>query len=283
MTVPETEERDGVEMEPLTIRVRSLLPGEAYNALRRALMPFYRGFYILLYRGNRFTCPCCGKSCRRFIPRKRALRRFNYGRCPHCFSYGRHRLIWLFLGERTPIFSDRMKVLHIAPEPFMLEAFGAMPNLDYVSADLSNPGAKVRMDITAIPFDDDTFDAVLCVHVFEHIEDDRRAMREIYRVLKPGGWAVLQSPIERDATLEDPRMTSARERRKAFGQWDHVRSYGRDYFDRLREAGFEVAEEPYASGLPPAKVEEYGLGEKDAVHFCVKPPPRGGTAEGRRR
>jgi SAM-dependent methyltransferase len=265
-------------LDSLVAFLRSLLPRKAYSFLQRALMPAYRAYFVVLYYGNRFLCPCCGKRCRRFIPRNRSLRAFNYGRCPHCFLYGRHRLLWLFLRDHTGLFSDSLKVLHVAPEPFFARAFSAPPHLDYVSLDLEKP-VMLRMDVTELGFGDETFNTIICVHVLEQIVDDRKAMRELFTVLKPDGWAILQSPIEREFTYEDTSVTSPSDRKKAFGQWDYGRSYGRDYFDCLEDAGFEVREYPYAAEIPPQQLREFGLPSEAMIHLCAKPGSTGPSNE----
>src|SRR5690606_37351978 len=116
------------------------------------------------------------------------------------------RLMWLYLKEKTNFFTDRLKVLHIAPEHCFIDRFEKMKNLDYITADIESPLAKVKMDIHDIPFEENTFDVVFCNHVMEHVDSDLRAMQEIYRVMKPGGWAIIQSPIDLslEKTFEDP-------------------------------------------------------------------------------
>jgi len=163
-------------------------------------------------------------------------------RCPSCGSLERQRLIALYLERRTSFFTDPLKVLHFAPEPAFHEKFKSLSNLDYISADLISSRAMVKVDITDIPYEEHSFDVILCSHVLEHVQDDRKAMQELYRVLKPGGWALLQIPIQssREKTYEDPSIVTPEERLKHFGQKDHVRIYGEDYKDRLASAGFTV-------------------------------------------
>lgn len=146
-----------------------------------------------------------------------------------------------------------------------------MSNIDYISADLSLPLAMVRMDITDIPYTDNYFDAILCSYVLEHIEDDRKAMEEILRVLKPDGWAILQVPLDRNRkqTFEDPNVVSPQERERLFLQHDHVRLYGLDYKDRLEEAGFKVKVDSYLKQLEKDTVCQYGL-NRENIYFCTK-------------
>jgi len=219
--------------------------------------------------GARF-CPCCGGRFPSFIPGGVNLR--PGARCPRCHSLERHRLIWLYLSRRTELSGGNLKLLHFAPETCIGNAVRKLPGLQYVSADLCSPLAMVKMDITDIRFPEDTFDVILCNHVLEHIPDDRKAMSEMYRVLKPGGWAILQVPIDlsRERTFEDPGVTSPADRERLFGQADHVRWYGRDYPERLRRAGFDVLVDRFAAELDEEEVERYGIVRED-IHFCRKP------------
>lgn len=188
----------------------------------------------LLFRGRRRYCPLCESWTRRFL---------EDARCPVCRSRPRHRLTWLYLKQRTTFFDARAKrLLHFAPEMSLMAAFGRLPDLDYLSADLASPHAMVRMDITAIDAPDASFDAIYCSHVLEHVADDRKAMREMFRVLKPGGWALIMVPISpAGPTLEDPAVTDPAERERLYLQSDHVRLYGFDIRERLAEAGFEAS------------------------------------------
>ncbi len=161
--------------------------------------------------------------------------------CPDCGSVERHRLVWLFFKHKTNLF-DRSpkKMLHIAPEKALDENLRKTPALDYLTADLTDPRAMVRMDITDIPYPDNLFDVIYCSHVLEHVPDDRKAIRHLNRVLKPTGWAVFVVPIKVEKTIEDTSITDPADRRRLFGQHDHVRRYGPDFADRLAEAGFDV-------------------------------------------
>jgi SAM-dependent methyltransferase len=201
-----------------------------------ALMPKLKR---LLPFGHKLRCPICESYHRRFrpfglVPRPNA-------QCPGCGSLERHRLVWEFFRRETDLFDGRRKhMLHVAPEECLSARLRTLPDLDYLTADLINPAAMVAMDVTDIQFADHTFDVIYCSHVLEHVPEDRKAMREFFRVLKPDGWVVLMVPIEADATFEDPTVTDPKERERVFGQADHVRLYGPDFADRLREAGFAV-------------------------------------------
>jgi SAM-dependent methyltransferase len=210
-----------------------------------------------LYAGDRVECPCCGGSFRAF----RRRRRRPDALCPRCQALERHRLLWLYLRDRTTLFSEPLDVLHVAPEPVFESRLRALDNLSaYVAGDLYPKGRQVRIDLTAIDRPDDSFDMVLCNHVLEEVPDDRRAMREIARVLRPGGRFITQTPFDpsRERTLEGQVM-SALARRRTYGAAVNVRLYGRDLADRLSEAGLEVSHERYLEQLPEAVVERHAL------------------------
>jgi len=223
-------------------------------------------------RGKSKQCPICKTGLKKFLPYGRRPAR-DQALCPKCLSLERHRLIWLFLERETSFFTSEVKFLHVAPEICFIKPFSQLKKLDYITADLNSPWAKVKMDIHEIPFEDNTFDAIMCNHVLEHVRNDRQAMQELYRVLKPGGWAILQIPFFYplpDQTIEDDRITSPKEREKVFGQRDHVRLYGKDYRDRLSSAGFQVKSMVYAKSLPDDVVLKYGLPVKEELFYCVK-------------
>ncbi|MGH2944653.1 MAG: methyltransferase domain-containing protein, partial [Solirubrobacteraceae bacterium] len=217
-------------------------------------------------------CPLCGATARRFEPFGGGNVVRPNARCPRCDSLERHRLIWLYLRDETDLFggSEPKRMLHVAPEPVLRERLAGEPLVDYLSADLEPGVADVRMDITAIDFPADSFDVIYCSHVLEHVPDDARAMRELCRVLRPTGWAILQVPILLERTDEDPSITDPEERLQRFAQRDHVRAYGPDYADRLRAAGFAVRLDRYAERLGTEQARRHGLLTQDVVHFCTK-------------
>lgn len=214
----------------------------------------------VFYIGNKKQCPVCHRKFRKLLPYGRIVKRKN-ALCPNCLSLERHRLIWLFLERDTDFFTAELKVLHVAPEYCFIKRFKALPNLDYTTGDLESPLADVKMDILDIPFKDNTFDVVICNHTLEHVQDDLKGMREFHRVLKPGGWGILNSPIneKRETTYEDPSITDPAEREKHFGQRDHVREYGLDYTIRLAEAGFITNTQDVIAKLSHEEVDRFAL------------------------
>lgn len=225
----------------------------------------------LYLKGNNYTDPIDGKSYRKFLPYGYGTQREN-ALAPGTLSLERHRLLWLYLQNETDFFSTEKKVLHIAPEQCFLTLFRNQKNLDYTTADLYSPLADVKADICDLPFEKNMFDIVFCNHVLEHIIDDKKAMSELYRVLKPGGMGVFQIPqdLSLETTYEDFSITSKEERKKHFGQYDHVRIYGRDYFNKLRSVGFKVNEVDYSKTIAPELVKKYCLTKGEILPVCTK-------------
>ena len=192
-------------------------------------------------------------------------------KCPVCGSLERHRLICLYLTQKTDLFNGQdKKMLEVAPEYQLSRLFQKADYIDYHSADLFAPNVKVKMDITDIQYPDNAFDVIYCSHVLEHVPDDRKAMREFHRVLKPGGWAILQVPINDVSTFEDPTGLNPESRVRLFGQHDHVRRYGLDYKDRLVDAGFSVTIDEFVRELDVPKVSKFGLMRCEDVYLCRK-------------
>ena len=224
-------------------------------------------------RGDKFTDPIDGRSFRKFLPYGYVKQREN-ALSPSTLSLERHRLMWLFLRDNTTFFTatKKLKVLHIAPEQCFLDIFRKQQNLNYITSDLESPIADVKADICDLPFKENEFDIVFCNHVLEHISNDTKAMQELYRVLKPGGFGIFQIPqdLSKAITFEDNTITDRKERAKLFGQYDHVRVYGRDYFDKLRSIGFKVDEVDYTKKITLEKIEKYCLMKNEILPVCYK-------------
>ena len=227
-------------------------------------------FYL---KGDTYTDPIDGNSFRKFLPYGYSKQRKN-ALSPSTLSLERHRLMWLFLKNETSFFtsSKKIKTLHIAPEQCFLKTFKKQKNLDYITSDLESPIADVKADICNLPFKDDSFDVVFCNHVLEHIPDDKKAMQELFRVLKKGGFGVFQIPqdMSRENTFEDASITDKEERTKIFGQYDHVRVYGRDYFNKLRSVGFKVEEVDYTQRITPEELDRFCLMKNEILPVCYK-------------
>lgn len=224
-------------------------------------------------KGDKFTDPIDGKSFRKFLPYGYGKQRKN-ALSPSTLSLERHRLMWLFLKTETDFFTSKKKkkVLHIAPEQCFLDIFRKQNNLDYITSDIESPIADIKADICNLPFKDNSFDVIFCNHVLEHISNDTKAMQELYRVLKQGGMGIFQIPQDtsREKTFEDNSITDKKERTKIFGQYDHVRVYGRDYFEKLRSIGFDVEEVDFTKKIAPEKLERFCLMKGEILPVCYK-------------
>ena len=245
-----------------------------------------RPFIAFYLKGKNYTDPIDGKSFRKFLPYGYGTQRPNV-LSPGTLSLERHRLLWLYLRDETDFLrpepesgsrkilrsntNPRLKVLHMAPEQCFLKRFKKLGH-DYTTADLYSPIADVKADITALPFEDNSFDIIFCNHVLEHIPDDTKAMQELYRVMKKGGMGIFQIPqdLNREVTFEDDSITDPKERAKIFGQYDHVRVYGRDYFDKLRLVGFTVEEVDYTQQISPELVDQYRLMKGEILPVVYK-------------
>lgn len=221
--------------------------------------------YRALNFGLRRFCPSCGSYVRRFLPFGEVPR--PEARCPVCGALERHRAVSLFFRRHAALLHAR-RILHVAPEP-QISRLLRQRDADYLSIDLDDGSAMVRMDVTSLDLPDASFDAIYCSHVLEHVPRDRRALDEFRRVLRVGGWAVIQVPIKGPVTFEPP-VDDPEERRRLFGQSDHVRVYGHDFEQRLRAAGFAVEVDRPAALLPVRDVRRLGLSRGDAIHLCRK-------------
>jgi hypothetical protein len=235
--------------------------------------------YRLLFGKKNVHCPCCERGFSTFLPYGTILRANST--CPNCKSIERHRLLLLFLKNKTNLFDATLaqKMLHIAPEKANEAIFRKLKHIQYTAGDKFTDGydaayakGTINMDITNINFPDNSFDVIICSHVLEHIPDDRLAMRELYRVLKPNGFAILQVPLDkyRAETYEDWSITTPEARLAAFGQYDHVRWYGRDYAVRLQESGFQVDVNEYAKTFSPNEAFKFGIDTTEDIYFCKK-------------
>lgn len=260
------------------MKLAALVPRPLEPVLRRG----WRVVKHIPNLGAARYCPVCRMPARRF-------EEFGFvarpdARCLYCGALERHRLVWLYLHRMTDLFDGRAKkVLHVAPEAAFRDRLHSLLGDGYLSADLDNPEAMLKMDITDIHFPDESFDVIYCSHVLEHVPDDRRALREFHRVLKADGWAVLLVPIRGERTLEDSSVTDPDDRLRLFGQADHVRQYGVDYVERLEEAGFHVSMRTPDQFLDAATIERMGITEAAGEIFhCTKRPPEAQEPEASR-
>lgn len=249
----------------------------ALNTIPRPLLQRIAGWAVpvvgLLYKGRGVQCPVCGAKYRRFLPYGYVQSRDN-ALCPSCLSLERHRLLWLYLTRETNLLTASPRTLHIAPEVCIMRHlkphFATHPG-QYITADLESPLADLHFDVQQIPLADNSIDVVLCNHILEHVTDDRQALRELHRILRPGGWGIVLSPVEQDyeQTYEDDTITDTAERTRIFGQYDHRRIYGADYTDRLRSVGFTAADIDYTASLTDHERTLYAL-PADHIYVVYK-------------
>jgi len=230
-----------------------------------------RPILAFFLRGKKYTDPIDGNSYRKFLPYGYEKVRENV-LAPGTLSLERHRLCWLYLQNETDLFTQPQKLLHFAPEQAFLKRFRKIKHLEYTTTDLNSPIADVKADICNLPFDDNSYNFIICNHVLEHIPDDMKAMKELYRVLAPGGTAILQVPYDRDrnTTFEDDSITDPKERARIFGQYDHVRVYGMDYFEKLKATGFIVEALDYTSSFTEEQIDRYRLAKGELLPVCKK-------------
>jgi SAM-dependent methyltransferase len=243
--------------------LKAALPGRLKIALRR----WFLRVSSILNTGSSVSCPCCGSSFRKFA-------RFHgiNDQCPSCGSLMRQRVVTLYLRDVLRVPERGGDILHVGPASSVRGWLVSFPDVRYVSVDLSSPLADVKADITDLPFPDASHDLIVCLHVLEHVPEDRKAISELFRVLRPGGKAIIQvppSPFEE--TLEDPTVTDPAERERRYGQYDHVRLCGADYLQRLEEPGFQVTREDYAARLNLATRSLYEIHAGEPFYVCVKP------------
>ncbi|MAO32561.1 MAG: SAM-dependent methyltransferase [Crocinitomicaceae bacterium] len=227
----------------------------------------------ILYRGNKVKCPVCGNTFSKFLSYGSDVAHRKNVLCPHDLTLERHRLMWLFLQSKTNFFtSDKLDLLHIAPEQCFLPLFKKQKNLNYLTGDLESPIADIHFDLHDIPLEENRFDVVFCNHVMEHVQDPIQCMSELYRVMKPNGWAIMQVPQdhERENTYEDASITSPEEREKHFWQKDHLRLFGKDYPNWLEKAGFEVEQFPVTDLFNSDEIDQYCLQKSEILYLAKK-------------
>jgi len=227
----------------------------------------------LLYKGNNVECPVCERSFSKFLSYGSDIAHRENVLCPYDLTLERHRLMWLYLRDHSNFFTaESINVLHIAPEQCFHGKFKAQKNLSYVTGDLISPLADLHFDLHSIPLEENSFDVIFCNHVLEHVDDALQCMRELYRVMKPGGWGIMQVPQDftRDTTYEDASITSPEDREKHFWQKDHVRLFGNDYPLWLEKAGFTVEKFDKESKYDAKMIERFRLQKQEILYIVHK-------------
>ena len=244
----------------------------ALNHIPRSWLQRMAGWMVplmgILYVGRGRRCPICGSQYRKFMPYGYVTSRED-ALCPRCLALERHRMIWLWITRYTTLLQEHPRLLHVAPEVSLMRHFRRLYGTsgNYITADLESPLADMHFDIQHIPLEDSSVDVVICNHLLEHVADDRLALREIHRVLRPGGWGIMLVPEDRSraTTFEDDSITDPKRRTELFGQYDHRRVYGRDYDRRLEDAGFSVKRHSVAELFSEQERKIYATGNDDLV------------------
>lgn len=235
---------------------------------------FKKQLSIEALKGDVVHCPICDTGFKVFLPFEPGLR--PHARCPKCNSLERNRLIWLYLQFKTGFFQHPWKLLHIAPNQALFNKFRNQSGLTYNPIDLETatyPASGVKaMNATNLAYRDDKFDFIICSHVLEHVKDDATAISELKRVLKAGGTGILLVPLDetRDESFEDATIKDPEERKRFFGQSDHVRIYGRDFPERLKNTGLSVNPVNFASEFSQKERFEYGLLSDETLWIISK-------------
>lgn len=227
----------------------------------------------LLYKGNNVHCPVCEKSFSKFLSYGSRVAHRDNVLCPYDLTLERHRLMWLYLKDHSNFFTGQnLDVLHIAPEQCFHKRFKKQSNINYLTGDIISPIADLHFDLHKIPLEENRFDVVFCNHVLEHVDDAMQCMKELYRVMKNGGWGIMQVPqdLSRDKTYEDPSIIAPEEREKHFWQKDHLRLFGKDYPDLLRSAGFAVKEFDKESNYDQNLQQYYRLAKTEILYIVSK-------------
>lgn len=237
--------------------------------MQKSLQTIARWVRSIPYRGSGRVCTICNATAASFLPFGTPQR--EEAQCWRCHSLERHRFMWHYIAnEMTSNTNLGQSFLHIAPEACISQRLRDAIGAGYLTADLFASNVDVQMDITNIQLAENSFDSIYCSHVLEHVEDDHKAMTELFRVLKPGGTALLAVPISRQETYEDPTIVLPEERLKAFGQIDHLRVYGLDFEDRVASAGFQVTRVTPETYLTPLDRETFGITEHAGDIFLAK-------------
>ena len=237
----------------------------------------YNKITSIYYIGNKYYCNCCGKSFRKFKSKGTVLVRRKNAECPYCGSLERTRTLLLYLKKETNIFyTERsgLKILHFAPENCLLPILKKTKNIELITADINPNYADYEIDITNIPFADNSFDYIICSHVLGHVADEKKAIEEMKRILKPGGTALIMTIIDNNnyETLENTAIDTTSKRLKYYSEPDLLRLHGLDFKERLQNGGFDVTTIDYRLKMKPEICTKYALGDgkRELIFKCTK-------------
>lgn len=264
---------DSVIFDAIMKKLYKYLLNKLPRPLLIRLSYIFRVFAPMVYKGNNVECPVCEKSFRKFLSYGSKVAHRENVLCPYDLTLERHRLMWLYLKNHSDFFTKKnLKVMHIAPEQCFHGKFKKQMNLNYTTGDLVSPIADLHFDLHDIPLEDNTYEVIFCNHVLEHVDDDAQCMRELQRIMKPGGWGIFQVPIDysREETYEDPSIVSEEDREREFWQKDHVRLFGKDYPKKLEAAGFQVEVLDMKEEIGEEKFNRYRLDPNELLYIVRK-------------
>ena len=235
-------------MQRLKEIVKHILPGWLGKMCKRL---YSRWCYLKVcgkFKGDKVYCPCCNRKFSgfqtfTFDPKYRNPDFFKENLdvvCPYCRSFPRHRIACNYL-DKNNILPKNSISFHFAV-PYAYELWFKRNNRKFISGDLFDKTADMKVDILDTPFEDNKFDMISCDHVLEHVPNYRSAVKELYRITKPGGYTFITVPLleSLSTTYEDETVTTVEQRVKTFGQYDHVRIFGMDFSGAMSDVGFEV-------------------------------------------
>ncbi|MEJ7735789.1 MAG: methyltransferase domain-containing protein [Chitinophagaceae bacterium] len=249
--------------------LKKMLPDDVFHAIRDVKKNFQKKFY----KGDAVYCVCCQSSFKAFAPF--GVIKLPNRLCLECDSLERDRLLWMYLEKRTNLYKEPVRLLHVAPERLFFKKFSSLETIDYHPVDMypsHYPEGTKFLDLLNNDVPSNSYDAIICNHVFQYIEEDKKAMKAVYEMLQPGGWAILQVPIDwkREVTYEDYTITDPKERERVYGLSEHVRWYGRDYPARLESIGFKVRADDFIESFTQAEIARYGFWKGQRIFYCVK-------------
>ncbi len=228
----------------------------------KAVAPFYYG--------SNFYCIFCDQSFRKFLSKGNTLIERPHAVCPQCGSLERTRLLMYYLQNETALFKENLKVLHFAPEKCLFDRLKPL-NIDYIDCDINPALASNKVDIMDIPFPDKHFDLIICAHVLGHVPDEKKAIDEVYRVLKINGRAIIMTLLsDQEKTIEDQTVTSDEGRLQLYGEHDLLRLHGQDFTNRLQRSHVKVHRIDYRNHFSQEDQKKYSLGngQREIVFDC---------------